>query len=273
MNTQKDPVANLFTKEELESDKVFYYAEVKHNKKNDTYRVMIDTGNFKVSMRDDGLEDVRDMRKAIVSPRAEGSEVVFPRQLVSAGMLCFFKDKAVFLKRDDKAPVEPNKIQIPAGRCSETPFTTSVKEFGEEVGVIDKRSGKEVSVLNEYDNEELDEDTKEVEVFIDKKMVASGRMIVIHDAANNTLETFRAFRVNQDIDNFEFFDKEGFGREVMKMRMDELPPHEELVQNLSIIKRLGILQKSTKVCNPTILPDMSSEKCDDRVSAEVKRTA
>lgn len=75
--------------------------------------------------------------------------------------------------RDNEAPVEPNKYQIPSGRCSSTIMHTAIKEFKEEI---------------EYTKSPMN--NQHVTLYLDNKPIEEFNSLVVHDIDNNTLENF-----------------------------------------------------------------------------------
>jgi hypothetical protein len=232
-----DKIEKLFTDQELLSDKYYIYADVIFKEKENEYIVKIDSNDFKTTLhKDKDIVSVYELRENKVNyMEIEEDVFLYKKQLISAGLLAVFNNnKNLFLKRDNGAPVEPNKIQIPAGRCSASILKTAVKEFVEEIG-ISYLNGKSMNATKDLKNKQIHFKNSKVITYLDEEMIEEINVMVIHDKENNTMENFLILNFPYNIENFNFKDNE-YGREIIFSSLEELKK-EDLVSNLKIFQK------------------------------------
>jgi 8-oxo-dGTP pyrophosphatase MutT (NUDIX family) len=233
-------IEKLFTHREQISDKYYIYANVEYNKTTNTYTIQVNSSDYKVTL-DNNNKDVKkvyDVRTAKPEYMETLEDIyLYKNQLISAGLIALFNnDKTILIERDDKAPIEANKLQFPAGRCSSTPYITAKKEFLEEVHISTSEK-EDINILEEYEYEEIKYKNSKVITTLDGKIVDEKEMLVVHDVLNNTLENYLLLKFDLDIDTLQLKDKEPYGRNIKTINIQNLNTDEyegKLVNNLDV---------------------------------------
>ena len=97
--------------------------------------------------RSTGMPSIDELRMANLREKTVGDQVIYEgKVLFSGGVILAVNDRILMLLRDRDAPVDPLKWTSPAGRCDREPLFASIKEFYEEVVIIDRKSGAPVFV-------------------------------------------------------------------------------------------------------------------------------
>jgi hypothetical protein len=138
---------NRFIPESL-NDMVFFYAGRVVKKRDSGWSIYVDSDNCLVSLDEmEGMPSIDEFRMADLQEKTVDEQVIYEgKVLFSGGVILTINDRILMLLRDRDARVDPLKWTSPAGRCDREPLFTSIKEFYEEVIIIDRKSGVPVFV-------------------------------------------------------------------------------------------------------------------------------
>ncbi len=139
--------------------------------------------------------------------------------LFSAGVIAQNKNnECLMIKRDDYAPSEKNCWQFPVGRCEELiSINTAKNEISEEVTVLNPIDDSIVSVA---DSLMLNNDCyREVNFYVDSKLIVKNNNFAVIDKEFNTLEQFYLAELN-DSGSFILKDNE-YNRDVKYISLDQ----------------------------------------------------
>ncbi len=128
-------------------DQVFYFARKLEFRKNRGWSIIIDPNECLVGMQplSDEMPDIYELRSSQVKRTvfSDGFDIE-GRILISGGVLLLIKDKYLLFFRDSEAPVAPEKWTSAAGRLDRAPLLTALKEFYEEVIILNNYSNQPV---------------------------------------------------------------------------------------------------------------------------------
>lgn len=128
-------------------DMVFFFAEEIYFNKKSGWDITINPDNCRVGMKslEKDMPDIATLRKEKPQKcESKDGSLMCGRILLSAGVIFFVENKLVLFRRDEQAPVAPLKWTTPAGRLDRAPLYCALKEFYEELIMLDEHSGKPV---------------------------------------------------------------------------------------------------------------------------------
>lgn len=132
--------------EEIGDDRAFLYATgITYDAAEDRWTIRIDPESHLAGP--EGDVDIETLRNATLQREQSGTKTRYiGKILFSAGVALRLDGNGVLLRRGENAETDPGKWTSPAGRCDHPPLETALKEFYEELVVLDGKTRQPVFI-------------------------------------------------------------------------------------------------------------------------------